>query len=377
MDHSEILVLGAGPAGFYAAAQAAARNKNVALAGSEKHAPYYRPQLTRVLSAPVSPEALAIKPAAWMEKNNIAFLPEHTAQKVDTENKKVFWQDQSFTAFDKLVIAAGSHSFMPPIPGVERPFALRSYEDALLIREAAIKAGSAVILGGGLLGLETAYHLNEIGVKVTVFERGAALLSRQLPRQGGEMLADLLSAYGIRFITNADTDKVRADFPDACVIVAAGVRPNTAFLSGSGILIYKAVVVDAQMRTSIRDIYACGDVAEFNGNTPGLFSIAIQQGKTAGANAAGAQDAYIETPPSPTLKIGDLSIFSAGDNQDGDVFFETGAGSFKSVTLKDGILTGGALIGDITMANKLKNAITQKRKFENARNIHDVLNDNL
>ena len=129
------------------------------------------------------------------------------------------------------------------------------------------------------------------------------------------------------------------------------------------------------MKTNIDGIYACGDIAEFNGKTPGLFPIAMQQGKVAGANATGANEAYTEIPPSPMLKIGGLSVFSAGDNQDGKVIFESGNDTFKSVTLKDDILTGGALIGDTTLANRLKNAVSQKREFRNAQKLSDILNN--
>jgi nitrite reductase (NADH) large subunit len=199
-------------------------------------------------------------------------------------------------------------------------------------------------------------------------------MSRQLPREGGEYLASVLSQKGIRFITGADTDKVHEDYPGSCVIIAAGVRPDTAALKDSGIAINRAVTVDAAMQTNIQGIYACGDIAEFNGKNPGLFPVAIQQGKTAGANVAGAAEIYTEIPPSPLLKIGEVSVFSAGDNQDGTILFDTADGAFKSVALKDGILTGGTLIGDIALSNKLKNAVAQKRDFAGAQSLKDILN---
>lgn len=374
MNDAEVLVIGAGPAGLYAA-EAASKSAKTVLAGSEKYLPYYRPRLSKILSGLVPPEELAIKKADWFTSRGIEFLPGLTAVKLEPQQKKVFWGDGSFTEYGRLILAAGSHSFIPAIPGVERPFALRSYDDAAAIHEAAVKNGRAVVFGGGLLGLETAYNLREAGVEVTVIERNAWLLNRQLPKEGGEYIASFLEKDGIQLVFNADMEKQQERTRDTCVVIAAGVRPNMEFLQGSGIRTDKAVVVDAFMRTNVPDIFACGDIAEYNGKSPGLWPVAMEQGKAAGANAVGANLAYEEVLPSPLLKVGNLSVFSAGDNGSGATCSESSGDAFRSVTLKDNILVGGVLIGDISKMNKLKNAIGQKREFTDVKSPEDVFNN--
>jgi len=375
MEKAEILVLGAGPAGLYAA-EAASKHAAVVLAGSEKYLPYYRPRLSKILSGLIKPEEIAIKPEEWFLKNRIALFLGRTAVKVDARQKTVIWQDGNSTQYDKLVLAAGSHSFLPSIPDVETVYALRSYDDAVLIHKAAQKAGRAVVYGGGLLGLETAYYLGEAGVAVTVIERNAWLLHRQLPKEGGEFLASFLARHNIQLLLNADTGAGQPVTKDACVIAAAGVRSNIEFLKNSGLELDKAVLVDEKMRTNDPDVFACGDIAQFKGKAPGLFPVAMEQGKIAGANAAGGEASYAELIPSPMLKIGDLSVFSTGDNQSGTVYVESGKEAFASISIKEGILIGGALIGDISKANKLKNAVSQRKQAGNVKSARELL-DNL
>lgn len=373
MEHAEVLIIGAGPAGLYAAEAAAIRSAQTVLAGAEKYPPYYRPRLSKMLSAPEQPEALAIKPKEWFLSRGISFMPGFNAEKVDPENRKVFFEDGSAATYGRLILAAGSHSFIPAIPGVEKTYALRSYDDAAAIYSEAIRTGRAVVFGGGLLGLEAAFFLREAGVEVTVIERSAWLLSRQLPKEGGEFLASYLSRHGLKFVLGADTEKQQDKTKGACVIAAAGVRPNTAFLQGSGVALNAAVVVDEAMRTNLPDIFACGDIAEFHGKCPGLFPIAMEQGKVAGANAVGGNETYKETTPSPMLKIGGLSVFSAGDNGSGTAFCESAEGAFRSVSVRDNILIGGALIGDVSKAAKLKNAVAGRIPVADVKTPGDVL----
>lgn len=372
MDYAQVLIIGAGPAGL-SAAEASCKIKKVVLAGAENYLPYYRPRLSKILSKMSPPEVLAIKPKEWFDKNNITLLLNHTAVQIEPKQKKVTWQDGNFTVYETLILSAGSYSFIPPIPDVEKPLALRSYDDAVAIHEAALKARKAVVFGGGLLGLETAYNLSEAGVDVTVIERNEWLLSRQLPKEGGEYLSSFLKQHGIAFVLNADTNAQQDKTKGACVVTAAGVRPNTAFLQGSGMNIEKAVLVDDHMKTNISDIYACGDVAQFNGKVLGLYPIATEQGKVAGENAAGGNTAYSEVPPSPMLKIGNLSVFSAGDNLNGTVYFENSKDTFRSITVRDNILIGGALIGDISKASKLKNAVLQGKQVFAIKTVGEVV----
>lgn len=372
MEKTDVLIIGAGPAGLAAAEAAAKGGAAVTLAGAEPYLPYWRPRLSQMLAQPQKPEDIAIKTGDWFAKNLIDFRPGHTAVHIDIKNKSVYFKNGIVLKYRKLIVAAGSVSNIPPVRGVEKPYALRSYDDCAAIRKDALDKKRAAVIGGGLLGLETAYSLKEAGAEVLVSERNAYLLHRQLPKEGGDFLAFALKKHGIRFLFNSGGE-LPEEWLNACVIIAAGVRPNTSFLQDTGISIGKGILADARMAANIPDVYACGDVAEFKGKCPGLIPVAFDQGKVAGINAAGGDAVYKEAPPSPMLKVGDLSVFSTGDNAGGKVLYEDAGESFKSVTLKEGVLTGGVLIGDIRLMAKLKKAVSEKRKFPDTAGLFEIL----
>lgn len=372
-----VLIIGAGPAGLAAAEAAAALGASVTLAGAEPYAPYWRPQLTRCLAEPKSAEALAIKKPEWYAQKGIRLLLGKTAEWIDAAGKRVLWMNggEAFP-YDALIVAAGSSPVLPPISGTEGALTLRSYEDAVRIRAQALAKGKAAVIGGGLLGLETAWELMNAGAKVALAERAPWLLPRQLNREGGQYLQRRLESLGIRFFIGQEPGTLAELYQDACTVVAAGVRANLQALDGTGVALGRAVTVDDHMRTSVDGIYACGDVAEYQGRCWGLLSVAQEQGKIAGANAAGGEAVYVETPPSPMLKVGPVSVFSVGDMAEGDGVLalaqETKAG-YACLTLKDGTLVGAALVGDTKAGMKLKKAVAEKREFRDAKKADEIL----
>ncbi len=373
MDQKRVLILGAGPAGVAAAEAAAARGAAVTLCGAEPYAPYFRPRLPRLLAEPLPAAALAIRKPEWFEKTGVTLRLNARAVAVDAAAQAVTFADGSALGYDALVLAVGAECFIPPVPGAE-PMALRSYDDAVDIRACALERRRAVVVGGGLLGLETAWELNNAGAQVTVIERLPWLLPRQLNREGGDYLQKQLEERGFTLHVGADPADFQPLYDGACVVVAAGIRPCVALAQAAGAACERAVVVDEHMATSLPGVFACGDAAQFQGRNWGLMPTAQEQGKVAGANAAGDSLSYVDAPPSPMLKVGTLGVFSTGDmSGEGARALMDFDGGYGCAMLREDVIVGAALVGNTSAAQKLRRAVAEGRAFPGAREFADIL----
>src|SRR6056297_180545 len=216
----------------------------------------------------------------WFEKNDINLKLNEKVTEVKFDGKKVITDKENY-GYDKLLLANGAHPFIPPIKGIEKKnvFALRNLSDAKKICKKAENANDAVVIGGGLLGVEAASNLKKNGLEVTVIERANWCLNRQLDENGGELLVDILKREkGLRFKLDASTEeflgddkvqgvllgdgtKIKADL----VLLSTGVRSNIGLFENTDLKINNAVVVDKYMKTNIDDVYAAGDIAEHDG----------------------------------------------------------------------------------------------------------------
>ena len=267
----------------------------------------------------------------------------------------------------------GSNPFQPPLEGTDYEgfFTLRTIDDVLAVRERTdrcLAAGNreAVIIGGGLLGLECANALVTLGLEPTVLEHGPWLLHRQLDEQGAAVLERQLDQRGILCLPNAAARAIHADSDGASaveledgrkvsghlVLCSAGVRPDTALAEAAGLAIKRGILVDSQMRTSAEDIYAAGDVTEYNGEAWCIIPAAIAQARVAAANMVdqGSQS-YHGTVPSTTLKVVGMDLTSIGTiTSEEDVHRELRKadpekGMYQKLVLQDGRLVGAILMG--------------------------------
>nr|MBP7403179.1 NAD(P)/FAD-dependent oxidoreductase [Clostridia bacterium] len=314
-----IVIIGSGIAGV-SAAQGARRQDpeaDVTLIGSEPRDPYFRLKLCDVVSARATDEKLALHPSDWYDGLRITRRTGIAVTAIRTAERLVELSDGSSLPYDALVLATGSVSFLPPVEGAGRPgvHTLWTLEDAHALRdgvaESCREGTAAVVVGGGLLGLEAAYNIAQAGCGTTVLEILPRLMARQLDARGAELLAARAESLGIRVRTgvrvtalaggpvegpDAPVQAVRLDdgtrIEAGVVLFSAGVRARIELAERAGIPTGRRIPTDARMRTGTPGIYAAGDCAEPEGYWSGQWAVARDQGLAAGVNAAGGDTVY-------------------------------------------------------------------------------------
>jgi NAD(P)H-nitrite reductase large subunit len=358
--HAEVLIIGAGPAGLSAAKAAQKSGKQVVLAGAEHFPPYFRPRLPDIIRTGEPAESIFMQNTEWFKTSGILFLPSKKASSIEPSQKSVKWEDGTFTEYETLILACGSLSNIPSVPFAEKVYPLRTFEDAIEIRKACLSARKAFIVGGGVLGLEIAFAVSQLGISVNVYDIVDYPLSRQLDREGGLFLKKQLAEKKIIIHSGASLENFQDDIKNSCVIAAAGVRPAVKLAEKCGIKINRGILVDEHMRTSIPDIYACGDMAEFAGAIPGLMAVATKQGEVAGINASGGDAVYSALLPSPMTRVAGISILSIGSVNAGEnskIYRKINGNNYAMAVVTGKKITGAAFIGNTAPGMKLKKHI--------------------
>lgn len=301
--NERMLILGGGTAALSAAAAIRERNATCAIVmvTDEPVPPYSRPMLTKAFGEDYP--AIALRDEAWYAENNILALTGRTVTAINADAREVTIDGSFRLAYDKCVYALGARCFVPPFPGADLPgtFAIRSLRDARAL-SGFIESGkkTAVVIGGGVLGLEMAWSLQKNGCCVTVLEMSERLMSRQLDAEASTMLKEAAERVGTRVLTGVKIEKIDGSdhvaavllgdgtrLPADLVAIACGVRPNTAVAQAAGAANGRAVSVNERMETSLDRVYACGDCAEVGGVNAAIWPVATEMGRVAGANAAG------------------------------------------------------------------------------------------
>ena len=379
-----VVVVGGGIAGT-AAAQAvreSAPDSSVSLLCQEPLIPYYRLNLTRYLAGEIHRGVLPIHPAAWYVEHAIDLQTDIGVASVSLDEKTVELTTGGPIPYDRLVLAMGSHAFVPPIPGAELPgvVTLRTAIDADTILERVRNSARCVVIGGGILGIETAGALGKLGVDVDLIESHEWLMPRQLNERAAARLEAHIAALGVHVRKSRRTQAVvgdqqvsavlldneeRIDTP--LVVLATGVRPNTYLARKAGLEVDKGIVVNNYLQTSAAAIYAAGDVAEHNGTLYGAWSPSQYQGNIAGLNAAGIPTEFGGLPRSNALKVLGLDLVSVGRfrPEDGSyrVLLEETEEAFTHFVFRDGKLVGCILMGHSSLAAPVKQAIERGRDF--------------
>src|ERR1035437_2600877 len=366
-----VVVIGNGVAGI-TAADYVRRNHpecRIDVVADETHQLYNRMAITRLIYGRSAMQGLYLNPESWCESRSITEWLNTRAQAIDRDACKVRLGTGEELAWDRLILATGSESFVPPIAGWGTPgtFVLRSANDAVELRAFAQlnMAKRAVVAGGGLLGLEAAFALHKLGLATTVLERSDRLLRRQLDERASELLHRYIEGLGISVWTHAETGSVSYNgrlsevlLKDArtaqaeVLIAAAGIAPNLELAKEAGLETKRGVVVDDHMRTSDERIFAAGDVAEFRGQVAGLWPAAVDQARVAAEAAVLAETSpYQGTVPVTVLKVVGVDLTSIGEieprSKDDEVVVQEDESELRygKLVISDGKIIGAILLG--------------------------------
>jgi ferredoxin-nitrate reductase len=341
----------------------------IVMLGEEPGPAYNRVLLSKLLARTCGHGDLELRPAAWHAAHGIDLRGESPAAAVDLDGRAVVDVSGERHPYDTLVLATGSRPFIPPIRGADLPHvhAFRTRRDVDALAAAAPAARSAVVLGGGLLGLEAAAGLRARGVPVTVVELADRLMAQQLDPGAGAMLRRGVERLGLparlgRSVAAIAPDAVTLDDGEPLaadlVVIAAGIRPETTLARAAGIQCARGIVVDDAMRTSAPGVLAAGECAEHRGTVYGLWSPLAEQARVAGATAAGDPAAFHGAIPATTLKVAGVDVFAGGrqdaaDGHDEIVLTDTRRGIYRKLVLDGDRLTGALLVGDTALARPL------------------------
>jgi len=324
------VIIGGGIAALSAAQALRKRNRTakIIMLSEEGSRPYYRPALSDLLSEDLPENRLYVFDQGWYEENQVALRTNSRVVKIDTAGKKLGMESGDSIEYDKLIIATGARSNIPPFKGTDKEgvYSMRSLDDALKLKAAMKTAKKAVVIGGGVLGLEAVWEMISSGMTVAVVEFNQRLMPRQLDEAASLRLQELMVDKGVQLCLGVATDEILGDGQvtgvklndgtvlDAdLVLLSTGVRPNVELAQEAGIEVAQGIVVDDNMRTSVSNVYAAGDVAQFGERPVGLWPVSMEMGRTAGAAAAGDWVEYKQPLISTMLVAFDREIFSIGE----------------------------------------------------------------
>jgi nitrite reductase (NADH) large subunit len=369
-----LIVVGNGMAGMACVEQILkyAPRFDITVFGDETHGNYNRVLLSSVLAGEKAADDIVINPLEWYQKHGIRLRAGVRIVDVDADAKTVTGDDGSVTAWDVLLLATGSSAWLPKIEGLDKDgvFAFRTLDDTRELMRRAGPQTQAIVIGGGLLGLEAARGLQVQGCQVTVVHLMPTLMERQLDPDGGAYLLGKMEDMGIKVLLGRTTTAVLGNrhvegvalSDDSCleadlVVVAAGIRPNVDLAYKAGLHVNRGIVVNDHMETSSPDIFAVGECVEHRGVCYGLVAPLFEQGKVLAATITGNKGpAYAGTVQAAKLKIMGVDVFSAGDWSEQHAepvrYEDRALGVYKKLTVRDGRLAGVILVGDTSDSHR-------------------------
>ena len=366
-----LVIIGQGMAGTKLVeelSQRALGRYSIILVGAEPRRAYNRVLLSSLLAREVSAEDIELKPRGWWGKQGVTNVFGHPVTAIDRATKTLSFSGGEDLPYSKLVIATGSHAVKLAKPGMDLPgvITFRWMEDVDLMLNGVAPGRPAVVIGGGLLGLEAAYGLAKAGIRVTLLQFSSRLMDRQLDGPASRLLRAAIESKGCEVLVNADTSRVHgttkveavelADgrvIPADLLVCAVGVRPNLDLAKVAGLDCNRGILVDDQMRTSDPDVYALGECAEHRGVAYGLVEPAYEQARTLARTLAGDEtSAYEGSILATNLKVSGVSLFSAGDfigeGKEALVYEDPGQNIYKKIVIEGDRLLGTVLYGDTT-----------------------------
>jgi nitrite reductase (NADH) large subunit len=361
---------------------------DVTVFGAEKYPNYNRIQLTPVLAGQMGWDDIILNPESWYSDNNVRLHLGVQVDKIDRDARVVTGTGGITESYDRLVIATGSNPIMLPIPGADKEgvIVFRTIDDCKYMETAAGHFQSAAVIGGGLLGLEAARGLKNLGMDVTVVHLAPWLMERQLDAEGGAYLARAIRRQEIKVLLSTQTTEILGNgrvealrFKDGSelecdlVVMAVGIKANLKLAQEAGLECRRGIVVDDFLRTSDPAVYAVGECVEHRGTCYGLVAPLYEQGRVLAAHLAEKH-----TPPytgsivSTKLKVSGVDVFSAGNFEEDEHcdllrVIDSGLGVYKKAVVKDGRLIGAVLVGEIAQAAALEQLVRSGRLLNGER----------
>lgn len=382
------VILGNGAAGLGAAKAIRERDKTgiIKMITNEKYKAYNRPMLTKTIMAELDEDQVAVMKPGWYQDNNIDQQLSKEVVEIRESKKELLIEGGEKVHYDKLIYAVGAECFVPPIPGAkkEQVVAIRRLDDTKKIADLLPVIKNVVVIGGGVLGLEAAWEMKKARCEVTVLEMAPQLMGRQLDKEAGDILGTIAKANGIDILTGVKISEITGEdkvtgvklddgteFAADLVIISCGIRANVALANTAGIKTDPAVVVNEKMETNVRDIYACGDCAEYDGVNYALWAEAAEQGRIAGANATGDEVEYETISAALNFHGMNTALFALGDNGKNAKFVyktlefkDLAKKRYKKLYFKNNRLCGVILIGDVSEMGELTQALDRGDSYQ-------------
>ncbi len=383
----KIVVVGNGNAGAALVDSLLAKDSGrveITLYGDEEVGTYDRLRLSEFMAGTVDLAQLGMRSDDWYEERNVRFRRGVRVEELDTKAQKVRGTDGEWVPYDRLVFATGSSSSIPPIEGRDKKgvFVFRTVRDVEEMLEAAPER--AVVIGGGLLGLEAAYGLTTHGSEVTVLHRSPHLMNQQLDPAAGRMLGREIEKIGIRFKVGANTEEIMGKgrvqgvklksgeyLPADMVVICTGIRPNKGLAGRAGVRANSGILVNEHMETNVKNVYAVGECTEYNGQLIGLVAPALEQVRVVVDTILGERKlVYKGSGASTTLKVAGVDLVSAGDaygrEEDCEAIVSSNPleGVYRKAVVKNGKVVGTILLGDISAGPQMTEAVKRRMPAE-------------
>lgn len=393
MEKKKLVMIGNGMAGVRTIEELLKLDREayeITIFGNEPHPNYNRIMLSTVLQGDKTIEDIIMNDWDWYKTNGIKLYAGEEIVKIDKDNKQVISSAGRVAEYDELIIATGSSSFILPVPGADKKgvVGFRDIHDCEMMIKDSQQFKKAVVIGGGLLGLEAARGLLNLGMEVDVVHLMPYLMERQLDATASEMLRKELETQGMNFLLEKQTAEILGDervtglrFADGSevaadlVVMAVGIRPNVQLAKDSGIYVNRGIVVNDYMETDIHNIYAVGECAEHREIVYGLVAPLYEQGKVLAANLARTETAQYEgTICGTQLKVSGCDLFSAGEIGDDPgtksiKVHNEFDGVYKKIVIRDNRIAGIVLYGDTKDSNRLFRMLTKKEDVSGMKSV--------
>ncbi|MCC5884766.1 MAG: NAD(P)/FAD-dependent oxidoreductase [Halomonas sp.] len=348
------------------------RPARITVIGAETTPAYNRILLSPLLAGEIEREAITLRDAAWYAEHDIDLVLGERVETIERSARRLTTDAGRELDYDRLVLATGSNPARPPVPGLELPgvYLFRDLNDANALAHAAEQGSHAVVIGGGLLGLEAAEGLRKRGMQVSLLQRDDRLMNRQLDLTAARLLEKELRGRGLDIHTDAQLERLEADaegnvcaalladgtrLTADCVVVAIGIVPNAELGQAAGLEVNRGIVVDEWLTTADPAIYALGECCEFQGQTFGLVEPIWRQVEVLAdrlcPGSAERSEGYVDTPYATKLKISGVSLYAFGPTDpepEHDVlsYRDPQQGDYRRLLLREGRLEGVVLYGD-------------------------------